>query len=75
MESYDWKNLSFGYIKTDYNTRCNFRNGKWGELEISSSEYIHMHMAATSLHYGQAAFEGLKAFRGKDNRIRVFRID
>jgi branched-chain amino acid aminotransferase len=75
MESYDWKNLSFGYIKTDYNTRYNFRNGKWGEMEISSSEYIQMHMAATSLHYGQAAFEGLKAFRGKDNRIRVFRLN
>ena len=73
MESFDWKNLSFGYVKTDYNIRCYFRNGKWGELEISSSEYIHIHMAATSLHYGQEAFEGLKAFRGKDNRIRVFR--
>jgi branched-chain amino acid aminotransferase len=75
MESYDWKNLSFGYIKTDFNTRCYYRNGQWGELEVSSSEYINMHMAATSLHYGQAAFEGLKAFRGKDNRIRVFRLD
>jgi branched-chain amino acid aminotransferase len=75
MEIYDWKNLSFGYVKTDYNTRCYFRNGQWGELEISSSEYIQMHMAATCLHYGQEAFEGLKAFRGKDNRIRVFRCN
>ena len=73
MESPDWKNLPFGYLKTDYNVRCYYRNDSWGKLEISSSEYIVMHIAATCLHYGQEAFEGLKAFRGKDNKIRVFR--
>jgi len=73
METLDWKNLPFGYVKTDKNVRCYYRNGKWGELEITSSEYIQLHMAATCLHYGQEAFEGLKAFRGKDGRIRVFR--
>ena len=52
---------------------CYYRNGNWGELEISSSEYIHMHMAATALHYGQEAFEGLKAFMGKDGKVRIFR--
>ncbi len=75
MDNLDWKNLPFGYVKTDYNVRCYYRNDKWGELEISSSEYINLHMAATCLHYGQEAFEGLKAFRGKDNRIRIFRCD
>jgi len=34
-----------------------------------------MHMAATVLHYGQAAFEGMKAFRGVDGKIRLFRPD
>ncbi|BEG63426.1 branched-chain amino acid aminotransferase [Coprobacter fastidiosus NSB1 = JCM 33896] len=75
MKTIDWANLSFGYMPTDYNVRYNYRNGSWGELEISSSEYINMHMAATCLHYGQEAFEGLKAFRGKDEKIRVFRLD
>ncbi|WP_353334452.1 branched-chain amino acid aminotransferase [Bacteroides sedimenti] len=75
MEQIDWANLSFGYIKTDYNVRYNFRDGKWGELEISSSEYINLHMAATCLHYGQEAFEGMKAFRGKDGKIRIFRLE
>lgn len=74
MESIDWKNLGFGYSKTDYNVRCWYRDGKWGELEISDSEFLNIHMAATSLHYGQEAFEGLKAFRGKDGKIRVFRM-
>jgi len=75
METLDWKSLPFGYIKTDYNVRCYYRNGKWGELEISSSEYINLHMAATALHYGQEAFEGMKAFMGKDGGIRLFRWD
>ena len=75
MKEIDWSNLSFGYMKTDYNVRINFREGAWGELEVSSSEYINMHMAATCLHYGQEAFEGLKAFRGKDGKIRVFRLE
>src|SRR5512133_3745253 len=74
MDTIDWKSLPFGYYKTDYNVRCYYRNGKWGELEISDSEVINIHMAATALHYGQEAFEGLKAFRGKDGKIRVFRM-
>lgn len=71
----DWGNLSFGYIPTDYNVRCYFRNGKWGEIEVSSSETVNLHIAATALHYGQEIFEGLKAFRGKDGKIRVFRLE
>ena len=75
MEQIDWANLSFGYMPTDYNVRYNYRNGEWGELEVSSSEYVNLHMAATCLHYGQEAFEGMKAFRGKDGKIRIFRMD
>jgi branched-chain amino acid aminotransferase len=73
MENLDWKNLPFGYTKTDYNIRCFYRNGKWGDLEVSTSEYIDIHIAATGLHYGQEAFEGLKAYMGKDGKIRLFR--
>lgn len=71
----DWANLSFGYRKTNYNVRCTYRNGKWGEIEVSDSEYINIHIAATALHYGQEIFEGMKAFRGKDGKIRVFRLE
>ncbi|BBE18448.1 branched-chain amino acid aminotransferase [Aquipluma nitroreducens] len=62
-------------MKTDYNIRCTYKNGAWGELEVSDSEMVTMHMAATCIHYGQESFEGLKAFRGADNKIRVFRMD
>lgn len=73
MENIDWSNLSFGYMRTDYNVRCYYRDGQWGELELCSEETLNLHMAATCLHYGQEAFEGLKAFRGKDGKIRIFR--
>lgn len=75
MKTIDWKNLPFGYFKTDYNVRCYYKDGKWGELEITDSEFITMHIAATCLHYGQEAFEGLKAFTGVDGKVRIFRLE
>lgn len=74
-EELDWANLAFGYMKTDYNLRCTYRDGKWGEIEVSDSEYINLHIAATTLHYGQEIFEGLKAFRGVDGKVRIFRLE
>ena len=71
----DWGNLPFGYYPTDYNVRCEFRNGQWGPIEVSQSDTINIHIAATCLHYGQEIFEGLKAFRGKDGKIRIFRLE
>ena len=75
MKEIDWANLSFGYMKTDYNVRCYYRDGKWGEIEVCSEETLNIHMAATCLHYGQEAFEGLKAYRCPDGKVRVFRMD
>lgn len=74
MEKIDWSNLKFGYIPTNYNVRCYYRNGKWGEIEVSSETTINIHMAATCLHYGQEAFEGLKAHGCKDGKVRIFRM-
>jgi branched-chain amino acid aminotransferase len=75
MNTIDWKHLPFQYFKTDYNVRCYYRDDKWSDLEVSSSEYVELHMASTCLHYGQEIFEGLKAYRGKDNKIRLFRVE
>ncbi len=71
----DWGDLPFGYVKTDYNIRYYYKNGEWSSGEISSDENIPLHMAAPSLHYGQQAFEGLKAFETVDGRIVAFRPD
>ena len=40
MKNLDWGSLSFGYMKTDYNVRCYYRDGKWGEIEVCSDEYL-----------------------------------
>jgi branched-chain amino acid aminotransferase len=74
MEHINWADLTFGYMKTDYNVRSYYRHGQWSDLEISDSEHLPLHIAATCLHYGQEAFEGLKAFKGKDGKIRIFRM-
>ncbi len=71
----DWKSLGFNIMKTDFNVRCVHRDGKWGELEVHSEETFPIHIGATCLHYGQESFEGLKAFRGADGHIRIFRHD
>ena len=73
MQNLEWSKLPFGYVKTNYNVRCVWKNGKWGEIEVSDSEYINIHIASTALHYGQEAFEGMKAYRGKDGKVRLFR--
>ncbi|WP_165020959.1 branched-chain amino acid aminotransferase [Dysgonomonas sp. ZJ279] len=74
MDAIDWSNLSFGYIKTDYNVRSHYKDGKWSTPAETTSEEINLHMAATCLHYGQESFEGLKAFKGKDGKTRIFRM-
>lgn len=69
----EWGNLPFSYKTTNGNIRCEYKDGKWGEIETSTSESINIHISSTCLHYGQECFEGLKAYRGKDNNIRLFR--
>ena len=39
MSEIDWKNLPFGYFKTDYNVRAYYKDGKWSDLEVSQDEY------------------------------------
>ena len=74
MENIEWGALGFDYTKTDDNARIAFTNGKWGDMEITTDEYIRMHMSASCLHYGIELFEGLKAFRGVDGKVRLFRV-
>ena len=71
----DWKNLGFGYIRTDWNVRCTFKDGKWSAPQATQDENVNIHIGSTCLHYGQEAFEGLKAFRGADGKVRIFRLE
>ena len=75
MENLDWSALGFDYHKTDYNARYTFTDGKWSEMMLTKDEYVNMHMSASCLHYGVELFEGLKAFRGVDGKVRLFRVE
>lgn len=74
MANIDWSSLGFDYHKTDCNVRYIFSDGKWSPMEFSDDEYIRMHMSSFCLHYGLELFEGLKAFRGVDGKVRIFRV-
>lgn len=75
MKDIKWTELGFAYTKTEKNVRCEWRNGKWGDVYTTDDENVHIHMASTCLHYGQEVFEGLKAYRGKDGKVRLFRVE
>ena len=69
----DWASLGFQYMDTNCHIRHVWRDGRWDAGELVPEPYLKMHIAATALHYGQAAFEGLKAFTCKDGKVRLFR--
>ena len=73
MKNIDWKSLGFAYMDTNCHVRYVWKDGKWDAGELSTSPYMPIHIAATALHYGQAAFEGMKAFRRKDGKVSLFR--
>jgi branched-chain amino acid aminotransferase len=71
----DWNKLTFHYTETDYIVRCACRNGIWEAPYATRDKYMSIHVAATGLQYGQECFEGLKAFRGVDGKVRIFRLE
>ena len=73
MKNIDWSKLGFHYTEPNYIVRAAYHNGAWEEPYATQDKYLHLHVSATCLQYGQEAFEGLKAFRGADDRIRLFR--
>ena len=69
----DWSKLGFHYTEPEYIVRSAYHEGAWEEPYATKDKYLHLHVSATCLQYGQEAFEGLKAFRGVDGKIRIFR--
>ncbi|MDD5727930.1 MAG: branched-chain amino acid aminotransferase [Victivallales bacterium] len=69
----EWDKLSFEFRPARSNIRFSYADGKWDDGKLSNSYDITMSIAANCMHYGQAAFEGLKAFRCKDGKVRIFR--
>ena len=73
METLDFGSLSFAYTKTDYRYVTNYADGQWDEGGLTRDADIVLNESACVLHYCQACFEGMKAYRTKDGRIVCFR--
>lgn len=73
-EKPDQNNLGFGQYYTDHMFIMDYETGKgWHDARIIPYQNLSLDPATMVLHYGQATFEGLKAYRGKDGEIRLFR--
>lgn len=76
IEKIEWEKLNFDYYPTEYNIRYVYSPAKgWSKMLVSQDETLPVPLAAACLHYGSSLFEGLKAFRGADGKIRIFRLD
>uniref|UniRef100_A0A8B9MA13 branched-chain-amino-acid transaminase n=1 Tax=Accipiter nisus TaxID=211598 RepID=A0A8B9MA13_9AVES len=70
----DPRELVFGQIFTDHMLTIEWTQGSgWGRPRIRPFQDLSLHPASSALHYAVELFEGMKAFRGSDDKIRLFR--
>ncbi len=70
----DFNNLEFGKVFTDCMLVSDFDGESWSEFKIEPLQPISMHPATSVLHYGQAIFEGLKAYKNDSGEVNIFRL-
>ena len=73
IQSVDFDNLHFGEIFTDHLFECDFKNGEWQKPVIKPYAPFLLDPSAKVFHYGQAIFEGMKAYKDDNNDIWLFR--
>lgn len=73
LSEVDFNDLPFGKYFSDHMVWADFKNGAWNEAEIKPYGPIRVSPALHTLHYGQAIFEGQKAYRMADGRVGIFR--
>ncbi len=73
IDTVDFDNLAFGSTFTDHMFVCDYRNGQWETPQIIPYAPMEMSPAASVLHYGQAVFEGMKAFKDDNGSVWLFR--
>jgi branched-chain amino acid aminotransferase len=71
----DFENLSFGSVFTDHLFECDFKNGEWQKPVIKPYAPFLLDPSSRVFHYGQAIFEGMKAYKDEDDAIWLFRPD
>ncbi len=69
----DFNNLAFGTVFTDYMFECDYKDERWQNPEIKPYGNISVAPSARVFHYGQAVFEGMKAFKDNNDDIFLFR--
>tara|TARA_B110000967_G_scaffold149049_1_gene152725 strand:- start:129 stop:1205 length:1077 start_codon:yes stop_codon:yes gene_type:complete len=69
----DFNNLIFGNNFTDYMFECDFKNGSWNNPTIKPFGNLSISPVAKVFHYGQAVFEGMKAYKDDQDKIWLFR--
>lgn len=75
IDTVDFENLVFGNIFSDHMLTCDFRNGAWEKPSIKPYEPFLLDPSAKVFHYGQAIFEGMKAYKHEDDNVWLFRPD
>ena len=73
VEEIDFNNIPFGKIFSDHMFVVDYKNGEWINPLIRPYGTIEMSPAISALHYGQAIFEGMKAYKDTEGRVKVFR--
>ncbi|MEM9141436.1 MAG: branched-chain amino acid aminotransferase [Bacteroidota bacterium] len=73
IASVDFENLSFGDVFSDHMLVCEYRNGTWEAPNIIPYGPISLAPSAKIFHYGQAIFEGMKAYKDNEGKIWLFR--
>ncbi|TGD57889.1 branched-chain amino acid aminotransferase [Flavobacterium humi] len=71
----DFENLTFGNVFTDHMLVCDFKEGAWQKPAIKPYEPFLLDPSAKVFHYGQAIFEGMKAYKTEDDSVWLFRPD
>ena len=75
IDSVDFSNLKFGQLFTDHMFECDFENGAWQTPKIRPYQALSFDPSAKVFHYGQAVFEGMKAYKDVNDEIWLFRPD
>lgn len=75
LNSIDFDNISFGTVFTDHMFVCDFKEGKWQKPQIKPYEPFLLDPSAKVFHYGQAIFEGMKAYKDEHDDVWLFRPD
>jgi branched-chain amino acid aminotransferase len=73
LATLDLNNIPFGRYFSDHMLEANYENGEWGNVEIKPYGPITIDPACAALHYGQAIFEGIKAYKNQEGEAFIFR--